>query len=829
MMRRLLLVALIAFCSIATVRAADAPEARTFSQADLAFFESRIRPLLIEKCGECHGPKEQESKLRLDTWAGIAAGGKTGPLVVPGKPENSLLIVAVRYIDNDLRMPPDGKLSKQEIADLSRWIQMGLPHPDRATSETTPQPRRGEPIDFEQARTFWSFRPVKKRQPPVVEHADQVQTDIDRFILARLEAGGLTLSARADRRTLLRRITLDLIGLPPTATETDTFLADESPDAFAKVIDRLLNSPHYGERWGRHWLDVARYADSNGLDENIAHGNAWKYRDYVIASFNADKPYDRFLTEQIAGDLLPYDAKDVMQLDRRNERLIATGFLSLGPKVLAEVDAMKMEMDIIDEQLDTIGKSLLGLTFGCARCHDHKFDPVSQQDYYSLAGIFKSTRVMEHFKKVARWHENPVPSADDLERKTFHETTIQVQKIQINQIVAVAKQKLIDALPPGSKLEGDIEKQFPAETRAELKKERDKLAALEKETASLIPAAMGASEGTVTDLAIHLRGSHLTLGDPAPRRIPEVFAHLDMPRFTPDSSGRLELAQWLTSRDNPLTARVMVNRIWRWHFGQGLVASPDNFGLLGERPSHPQLLDWLAAEFMDSGWSIRHVHRLIVASSVYQQSSSRSTEVGSRDGDVDPENRLLSRFPLRRMEAEVLRDSLLAVSGMLDRSMGRSMLTVPNREWIFNHTSKDETKYDSPRRSIYLPVVRNNLYDVFQLFDYSDASVVNGSRDSSTVAPQALFMLNSELIQNAATQMAELLLADTELSDRERIAMLYTEVLGRPPTESETARLLPFVAIHPQPDKPSSVTSTSQAWAALCHVILASNEFIYVR
>ena len=820
-MRCVFVALFLAHCLLVTATAADAPVSGKLSQDDLAFFESRIRPLLIEKCGECHGPDEQESKLRLDTWAGIAAGGKTGPLVVPAKPQNSLLIVAVRYIDNDLRMPPDGKLSKQEIANLSRWIQMGLPHPDRATSDTTPQPRRGKPIDFEQARQFWSFQPVRKPQSPVVRNADQVQTDIDRFILARLEATGLMLSAPVDRRTLLRRVTLDLIGLPPSPTETDAFLADESPDAFAKIIDRLLNSPHYGERWGRHWLDVARYADSNGLDENIAHGNAWKYRDYVVASFNTDKPYDQFLTEQIAGDLLPYDAKDVTQLDTRNERLIATGFLSLGPKVLAEVDAMKMEMDIIDEQLDTIGKSLLGLTFGCARCHDHKFDPVSQQDYYGLAGIFKSTRVMEHFKKIARWHENSVPSADDLERLTFHETTIQAHKIQIKQIVAVAKQKLIDALPPGGKLDGDVEKQFPAETQAQLKKEREKLAALEKETASLIPAAMGAADGTVTDLAIHLRGSHLTLGDPAPRRIPEVFAHLEVPRFTPDSSGRLRLAQWLTSRDNPLTARVMVNRMWRWHFGQGLVASPDNFGLLGERPSHPQLLDWLAAEFMESGWAIQHLHRLILTSSVYQQNSSRNVEVRSRSDEVDPENRLLARFPLRRMEAEVLRDSLLAVSGMLDRSMGRSMLTVPNREWIFNHTSKDETKYDSPRRS----VVRNNLYDVFQLFDYSDASVVNGSRNSSTVAPQALFMLNSELMQDAATRLAERLLADIELSDSERIALLYTEVLGRPPTESETARLRLFVA----PEQERSELSKSQKWTAICHVVLASNEFIYVR
>ena len=816
---------LVLLLTVSLANSEDRPTPTTFSREDIGFFETRIRPLLINKCGECHGADEQESGLRLDTWDGIAKGGKTGPLIALGNPESSLLIVAVKYLDNDLRMPPDGKLSKQEIADLSRWIELGLPHPARNSSTTAPQPRRGEAINFEEARQFWSFRSVERPQPPVVPESYRVATDIDRFIVAKLASTGLRLSESADRRTLLRRVTLNLTGLPPTIEEVESFVADDSPRAFEDVVDRLLHSPHYGERWGRHWLDVARYADSNGLDENVAHGNAWRYRDYVVQSFNADKHYDQFLVEQIAGDLLPFDLKDAAQRELHRERLIATGFLSLGPKVLAEVDAVKMEMDIIDEQLDTIGKSLLGMTFGCARCHDHKFDPLTQRDYYGLAGIFKSTRVMENFTKVARWHENEVPTDDDLKRHDFREAEIKLHEIKIEGIVAQAKQNLIDALPKGSKLEGDAESQFPTETRELLKKRRDELAAMKKGLETLIPTAMGASDGEITDLAIHLRGSHLTLGDVAPRQIPEVFTHLGMPKFSADNSGRMQLAEWLTDKSNPLTARVMVNRIWRWHFGQGLVASPDNFGLLGERPSHPELLDWLAAEFMDSGWSINHMHRLILKSSVYRQSSAVDTS--SRATSVDPENRLLSRFPLRRMEAEVLRDNLLAVSGRLDRKMGGSLMTVNNREWVFNHTSEDKTKYDSTRRSIYLPVIRNNLYDVFQLFDYSDASVINGHRDSSTVAPQALFMLNSDLVQDCSIVLAEELLSHKGLSDRGRIDLLSRKVLGRPPHDDEVARLLSFAKVGA--DGGESADLQLAAWSAMCHVILASNEFIYVR
>ena len=795
-----------------------------FSDEDLNFFESKIRPLLIEKCGDCHGPDEQESALRVDTWAGIAEGGKGGPLVMPGKPDGSLLIVAVNYQDNDLRMPPDGRLSKQEVADLKRWIEIGAPHPDRLNSTTTILPRRTSEIDFESARDFWSLQPIKRPTVPADDGTGHAQTDIDRFVIAKLADKGLVLSAPTDRTTLIRRLTFDVTGLPPTPEDVAAFVADESPDAVDRLIDRLLLSPDYGQRWGRFWLDVARYADSNGLDENVAHGNAWRYRDYVIDAFNSGMPYDQFLTEQIAGDLLPVDDSHPDAAAIRNRRLIATGYLALGAKVLAEPDATKMEMDLIDEQIDSLGKGLLGLALGCGRCHDHKFDPFSMRDYYALAGVFKSTRVMENFTKVARWQENEVPMPSDLKRKTQHDAVVADQKQKIESLLAEARKVALADLPECSEppKDAELEKKFPKETQEQLKQERDQLKELEKENASLIPTAMGAKEADVQNVALHLRGSHLTLGDVVPRRVPEVFQSGEFSEFSPQNSGRLELARWLTSPDNPLTPRVMVNRIWRWHFGTGLVASPDNFGLLGERPSHPELLDWLAAEFVESGWSIQHVQRLILRSAVYQQGSHSANSTAAA---ADPENRLLWHFPVRRLEAEAIRDAILAVSGQLDRSMGGSMMAVDNREWVFNHLSVDPTKYDTARRSVYLPVIRNNLYDVFQLFDYSEASAVSGHRSSSTVAPQALFMLNGDLVLDAAEELARQALAIGESSNAERLTGLYQKVLGREPRESEQQKLLAFVAGASSDDEAGRLRS----WASLCHVLLASNEFLYVR
>ena len=786
--------------------------------AEIAYFEKHVRPLLIRRCYSCHSARSKpiRGELRLDTRRGWRTGGASGPAIRPGRPDDSLLIQAIRHGDDGPKMPPKKKLPIEEIRILERWVARGAVDP--RTGDSASGRKRG-------GADHWAFQPVQPGRVPVAagSHANWSRTPIDRFVLARLVDAGLAPSPPADRRVLIRRVTFDLIGLPPTPEPVAAYLADNRPGAWERLVDRLLGSPHYGGRWGRHWLDVARYADSNGLDENVAHGNAWRYRDWVIDSLNADRPFDAFVRDQLAGDLRPEPTGGSQQ--QRHQRLIATGFLSLGPKVLAEVDAKKMEMDIVDEQVDTVGRAFMGLTLGCARCHDHKFDPVSTRDYYALAGVFQSTRTMEHFKKVARWWENPIATAADQQRLETHKTRIAGKKAEIDGLIEAATKVLGDDASTDDKgrpNSEDNEKRFPDDTRRALKHLRQELETLRGATPEL-PTAMGVTDGTVTNLAVHIRGSHLELGDSVPRGVPKVFAGPDVAPFPAKQSGRLELANWLTRPDNPLTARVFVNRLWRWHFGRGLVVSTDNFGQLGRRPSHPRLLDFLAAELVRGEWSIKRLHRLIVLSATYRmQSSPRKDAIA-----VDPENRLWWRSPLRRLEAEALRDAMLAVAGELDPQMRGSLLHVKNRGYFFDHTSKDETRYNVPRRSVYLPVVRNHLYDVFTLFDYTDASVMTGDRATTTVAPQALFLLNSDLVERVSRRLAATVLASPATDDSERIDRLSEHVLGRPATVGDLRRCKRFLerirGILPENSQPAD------AWSALCHVLLASNEFIYLR
>lgn len=792
--------------------------------AGIEFFESKVRPILVEHCQECHGAKKQESELRVDSKAALAAGGASGPTIVPNDPDKSLLIQAVRWPDIGLQMPPKAKLPNDKIAILVEWVKRGAPYPG---SEGAPAPTKSVGDEAVAAgRQFWSFQPPRAAPLPVVRDAAWVRAPVDAFLLATMERHELSPAPPADRATLLRRLTFDFTGLPPTPDEVLAFLADDSPDAVERQIDRLLASPRYGERWGRHWLDVARYSDSNGLDENVAHGNAWRYRDYVVSAFNHDKPYDEFLREQLAGDLLAAQtAADSPTSPRRHEQLIATGFLALGPKVLAEVDERKMEMDIVDEQIDTFGRAVLGLTLGCARCHDHKFDPIALKDYYALAGVFKSTRTMEHFKKVARWYENPIPSADELARQAAHRDQVAAKKKEIDDFLASAKQKLLDGLKPGETPPANPEAQFDEATKTQLKKLRDETAKLEK-SAPETATAMGATEGTATDVPVHVRGSHLTLGQVVPRGVPRVLISNDSHRWQPQGSGRMQMVDWLTAADHPLTARVYVNRVWRWHFGRGLVRSTDNFGRLGEPPTHPELLDTLAVRFATGGWSTKRLHRELASSSFYAQSSDYDT----KKVEADPDNQWWSRQDVRRLEAEAVRDSLLAVSGRLDESLGGSLLHVKNRDYFFDHTSKDGTKYDSPRRSIYLPVVRNNMFDVFQLYDYADSSVPFGNRESTVVAPQALFLLNSPLALEASAGLAAETLAaplagDAPSADDARIRSLSLRCYGRPASDPEVSRAREFL---------ETLTTRvggdrKQAWARLAQVYLASSEFIYLR
>jgi mono/diheme cytochrome c family protein len=794
--------------------------------AAVKFFETKVRPILAEHCFQCHGPDKQKAGLRLDSRSAVLKGGESGPAVVPGIAERSLLIDAINYGDV-VQMPPTGKLLPQAIADLTTWVKMGTPWPERRDEggkmrdEGANSSLTHHPSSF----NHWAFQPPAIPPLPPVKQTDWPQTPIDQFVLAQLEAKGLEPAAGADKPTLIRRATFDLTGLPPTPDELDAFLRDDSPDAYDKVVDRLLASPRYGERWGRHWLDVARYADSNGADENRIHANAWRYRDYVVAAFNNDQPYDRFIVEQLAGDLLPAADREA-----RNRHLIATGFLAIGPKPLLANDAVKVELDVVDEQIDSIGRALLALTLGCARCHDHKFDPIPASDYYALAGIFKSTTTIDKydFQNHRSWTERALGTAEEEERH---------QRLKAEYDRANERRRLSD--------DQNEQKQYIAQMKT-----------LRKELAA-IPVAMAVREGSVANMPILVRGNHLTPGPEVPRRFPQVLAGKHQAPLDNDASGRLELAEWLVRPDHPLTARVMVNRIWKWHFGEGIVRSVDNFGRLGEQPDNQPLLDYLAVRFASSGWSVKAMHRLMVMSATYQQSSAildfgfsilDSKSAGPLIDNpkskiqnpelVDPENRLLWRMYRRRLEAEEIRDALLSVSGQLDLTMSGAVLSPELNVERVAERGKGEGQeaiaraYRTTRRSLYLPVIRSGLYELFQAFDFAEPSIVTGHRDSTTVAPQALFLMNSDLVWQASQHLAGRLLTQHDGNDAQRVHVAYECAYGRTPTSNETARALAFIKAYEEElanDELDSHERRERAWQAWCRVILASNEFIYVE
>ncbi len=752
------------------------------------FFEKRVRPILANNCYPCHGPHAAEGQagLRLDSLEGMLRGGRSGPAIVPGQADRSLLIHAVNH-DTSLQMPPKAKLPIAEVTALTRWVNSGAHWPN-ATPKAVPKPRdeRRSSEFTEEERSHWAFRPM--RDPPAPEGGDTV---IDAFIQARLAGVGLEPAPQADKGTLLRRATMDLHGLPPTPAEVRDFVADESGDAFVRVVDRLLSSPRYGERWGRHWLDVARYADSNGMDDNIVHGDAWRYRDYVIRAFNEDKPYDQFLREQIAGDVITSWGDD-----NRAEGLIATGFLMLGPKMVGEDDPVKQQLDFADEQLATTSRAFLGLSVDCARCHDHKFDPIRSYDYYALLGMFTSTKTVLTYRVTSKLNATALagPEADrklsEIERRfDYHSDFV------TNYNRATTPKRVVNAQQEA--LEDALDEYFE------------------------IPKAMAVSEGEVEDLPVMIRGSHLTPGDLAPRQFPAILAGEDQSPISTHSSGRLELANWLTKADHPLTARVMVNRIWKWHFGQGIVRTTDNFGTLGDRPDHPELLDWLALRFVESGWSAKSMHRLMMLSDAYRQAAIRSRA----SSEIDPENRLLWRANRRRMEAEALRDSLLAVSDRLDTAMGGK--TMPHKNFTNLNAmafSRDPVLYESQQRSVYLPVLRSALYEVFAAFDFASPSTSNGRRGATMVAPQALFMMNSDLVEEASDRFAERIQREAPSGNVEKIRLAHEIAYSRLPNSDEVADWSDFL------DRYESVAGErADAWQGLCRVLLSSNEFLYLQ
>jgi hypothetical protein len=802
------------------------------------FFESKIRPLLVEHCYECHSQQSTSIKggLSLDTRQAVAAGGDSGKVLIPGKPDDSLLLESVRYNNPDLQMPPKGRLSDAQIADLEHWIKMGAPDP----REGTAVPRTNS-WDRQRGRSHWAFQHIHAPPVPAVRNVDWPKSDIDRLLLAKLEATGITPAPDTSRELLLRRVTLDLIGLPPTPAEQTEFLRDPASDdeAFAKVVDRLLASPAFGERWGRHWLDVVRYADSVGKTRNVPFPYAWRYRNYVIDAFNTDKPFDDFIEEQIAGDLLPSrSARD------RAEQLVATGFLALGSMDLNERDTEQFRLDQIDDQLDAIGRGMLGLTLSCARCHDHKFDPISQEDYYSLAGILASTQTLtgqvnrqggsktyfhpERLLDLKAAAKLPPPDSSDSAPSAARLTQLRQQlntlvresksanlpaprqKAVRNQIAAL-RRELADAAPkvptgapaPAANRKAQSKQQrleeVPFDPKAEL--------------------AMAAAEGPPRDLELRVRGEPDLRGELVPRSIPVALRTAGNPRMPENGSGRLELAQWLTSSRNPLTARVMVNRVWSHLFGRGLVDSVDNFGLSGSIPEHPELLDHLAAGFMKDNWSVKQLIRRIVLSRVYRLRSEHSAEERKRD----EANVHFGRASLRRLEAETVRDSLLAISGQLDVARPPGAPFDPTFTGDLSRAGRGSSEvqqaFARPIRSVYLPVFRSEIPQMFSVFDFAEPDQVNGLRDVTTVPPQALFMLNNTFVIDAADRIAGELLERNPTDQSALVRQVWRRVYCRTPAPSELTNALSYLKNSPgEPRK---------QLAALIQAAFASAEFRY--
>jgi hypothetical protein len=949
----------------------------------VAFFETKIRPVLVEHCYDCHSEKAQtEGKLkgglRLDSAAGWTVGGDSGPALVAGKADESPLLAALRY--ESYEMPPKGKLPDAVIADFEKWIEGGAHAPAAAGTATSPIKKN---IDIEAGRQFWAYQPPKLGELPDVKITAAAANRIDRHILAKLDAAGLTQAKEADRVTLARRLCFDLVGLPPSPEEVDAFAADPSPDAYERFVDGLLASPRFGERWARHWLDIARYGESLTLRGFILK-DAWRYRDYVIEAFNDDRPYDQFVREQLAGDLMQSS-----NIAERRKQITATSFLALGNTNLEEQDKKQLDMDVVDEQLDVIGKAILGQTIACARCHDHKFDPIPTRDYYALAGILRGAKMLEH-ANVSEWMEVPLPLEPEAQRRFDEhsatvatlETKLKESKQQLVKLTpsgrgnarVVAVEKLVgtivddtaakrvgtwqtsthtkeyigdgylhdqDAgkgektltfapnLPKAGRYEvrvafvaGDnraasvpvtvfsadgektihvnqqapppIEGHFvslgqynfektdqsfvliandntrghviadavqfiPVEQLGDAKRVGDSVSRSgdrdttqrDRDTTGLegvgprspdrgpdaaneqqsLAAAIASLEAELTrlkqtgpqretaislvdgnqgvDLPIHIRGSVHTHGDLAPRGFLQVATFGPSPTLPKDASGRLELAAWLGSNDNPLTARVMANRVWHWLFGAGLVRTVDNFGTTGEPPSHPDLLDELAIEFADNDWSVKQLIRRIVASRTYR-AASESTE---HTKSTDPEDCLLAHANRRRLEAECIRDAMLAASGELRiDATGPTFPTKLSADYAYRHQGHE--------RSIYVPAFRNATSDVLAAFDAADPSLVTGRRDISTVAPQALLMLNHAFVSERAAGAAKKLLTNSEQTTAQRIESAYRTTLGRWPSPAEVEIAKRFLE--------NGKGADEIKWQQIYLALFASVDFRYV-
>ncbi len=760
--------------------------------AKVEFFEKKVRPLLVDNCYSCHSADtNSKGGLRVDDRNGLLNGGNGGAAIVPGQPEDSLLIQAILYTDDTLKMPPKKQLSPEQIADLTQWVKDGAAWPAVGVAVDLNKPNE----KYEKLRKeHWAWQPLTAAAAPPVSDSAWARDDIDRFILARLDDKGLMPVADADKVTLLRRVTFDLTGLPPAPEDVDAFVADSSPDAFEKVVDRLLASATFGERWGRHWLDVARYGESTGSSRNVPYPQAWRYRDYIINAFNSDKPYDQFIREQIAGDLLPASSPE-----QRDEQLIATGFLALGVKDVNQRFKVRFTMDNIDEQIDTVSRSFLGLTASCARCHDHKFDPIPTRDYYALAGIFHSTDLCAGVRNKMGgggldYYDTSMLLV--LKQEGVPEVDNNPKIEELKKAVAVARKEfeILRDDPKGAEPgpNGRPKRQVARQKMNRLQAELTAMA----DPAAKGKVALGVREAKkIGDTEVRLRGEAEKLGPSVPRGFLSVLQYPEQPAVNTAQSGRLELAQWLASDKNPLTSRVLANRVWQHLFEEGLVRSVDNFGVTGDVPSHPELLDHLAARFVNGGWSVKRLIRTVVLTRAYQLAADASPA----NVAVDPGNRLVWRHGPRRLTAEEIRDATLAASGKLNLSRPEAspakdfkVIEMPNNGPQARGLS--EGAQASLHRSVYLPLLRDLTPTSLHVFDFAEQGMVTGSRDTTTVATQALYLLNDPFVRRNALDLAERVLRRPDLDQDGQVTLAYRLTFGRAPTSGEIARAKSYLA-----------------------------------
>jgi len=807
-MRNVFSISTAALLCAATLAADDG--GKSSESQRLAHFESKIRPVLVEHCYKCHSTKsgKAEGGLQLDSRTGIRRGGDRGPAVVPDDPDKSWLITAISHTDSDFKMPPKkDRLPESVIDDFKTWIRDGAVDPRETEVAGSARP----PVDIESGRKFWAFQKPVDHASPKTSNPAWAKRSLDDFILAKLEAAGLSPSKDAEPSTLLRRLHFDLVGLPPSPAAIDRFLdriATDGLDAALEAeVDALLASEHFGERWGRHWLDVARYAESSGKEANISFPYAWRYRDYIIDAFNADVPFNRFLTEQIAGDLLPYESDA-----ERGRLLIATGFLAIGPKNLDEGNTKQFAADLIDEQIDAVTRAVIANSVACARCHDHKFDPFSMQDYYALAGVFASTKTYfgTFVSPANRVGGDPLPLPRDAGYPVLHQSVTPEKVKQLKDQLAALKAEKVTTLTDALRIfwnSGSIEGQ------------------LEKvdENGQALPLAMGTLEADeVVDAPLFERGDVRRPTKPVPRAFPEVVEFSNPPSPPGDHSGRLEFAQWLTHPDHPLTARVIANRIWRHLFGAGIVRTVDNFGFTGERPTHPELLDHLAIQFVNDGWSVKRFIRELVLSRTYRQAS----DYDDRSFRIDSDNRLLWRAAKRRLDAESIRDAMLVAAGDLDESrpvgslVGREIGDRPIS--LIGLDARLPKDLDGSRhRSVYLPVLRDRLPDVLDLFDFAEPSLVTGDRETTNVPVQALYLMNSPFVQSRAKGLADRVLRESDDTPG-RVQLAFRICFGHAPDVEESTLAARYF------EQAQSVTEPQEAHRILtgyCQALLASAEF----